>query len=1419
MTMSQINPAADESYQDTQALLNYLQSLDIKVSVDANNHHLKLNAPKGTLSAALQETLKHRKAELLAFISEQTRISQTLNGYQTIQVVDRSKPIHASFAQQRLWFLDQLAEGKSHLYNIPLFLRVSGNLHISALIPSVNEIIRRHEVLRVFFQAPQEGTKEPYQKIMPALVLDAPLHDLTTLEKQAREARIQQLACQEAKWPFDLAAGPLLRLSIIKTTHEEHLLLFNFHHTIFDGLSIRIFLQELKALYTAYLKAKGNDQPLTLPPPEIQYADFSQWQRDLLSGENLQQQLAFWLAHLDGAPAFLELPTDNPRPVNQELKGARFSFTLDSELTQCLRELSQNSHTTLFMTLYAAFAIFLARHANVEDLVIGTPVANRNHRQLESLIGFFANTLALRFHVEPDLLLVDFLQQVKATVGKSLQYQHIPFEKLVDELKVERNLNHNPLFQVMFTFQDAYLENFSLPELTVSTLDFNQQDTQFDLTLIVREYSDKLVCIFEYAADLFESATITRMSERFRRLLQSIIESPQTRLADLALLPVSEQQTILKGFNPPVTPYPLNLMLHQLVEAQAAQHPDRIAACFKDTSLSYAELNTQANQLAHQLIALGVQPGIYVGICLERSLTLLVAILGILKAGGAYIPLDPSYPDERLQFMLEDADAQVLITQTHLLHRLPAKHRQVFCIDTDWQTNCRDAMQNPTNRSQLHDLAYIIYTSGSTGKPKGVMVNQHNLLNTYYAYAKVYPLTEISAHLQMANYAFDVFSADWIKALCSGSKLVLCPSELLGSAEELYALMRKERIESADLLPSTVRQLNTYLQNSSQQLDFLKVCVIGSDTCYMQEYREFQQHCSPQTRVISAYGVTEATIDSTYIANIDMLLPDDAIVPIGKPFPNTQIYVLDKQHNPVPIGVPGEIYIGGASVAQGYLKRPALTAEKFIHLNLNGKTQYLYKSGDAARWRADGNLEFMGRLDNQIKLRGLRIELGEIETALIRHPLVKEAVVLMVDTESTPFLSAYVVLKEPVDDLNYVLRSWLESQVPSYMVPSAYVVLEAFPLTPNGKVNRNALPVPNRQPIQKRYMAPRDSLELRLTLLWEKVLDKSPLSIKDNFFEIGGDSLLAIRLISTINREFGKQIPLHTIFQNSTIEQLTTVLRQSGATSHWNPLVCLQPQGAKTPLFCVHAAGGIVFRYLQVASLLGTERPFYGIQARGIEHGDEPYASIEEMAADYVKAIRTIQPHGPYLLAGWSFGGSVAFEMARMLEQEGENVPLVLMIDAPSPYVDGYEPDDVEFMLERLRPAAGLALTEVYAQGSRQNQLIYLFKEQKLAGLLAPDIDFKDAELRMKIHMHHNKIICEYRPVSPFQGKIIFFKPMEKIPFDSRMGNPITDWASFARQGIEVHEAPGNHFNMFSPVNGPVLARQIKACIEQSLVI
>ncbi|RKZ72716.1 MAG: non-ribosomal peptide synthetase, partial [Candidatus Parabeggiatoa sp. nov. 1] len=981
--------------------------------------------------------------------------------------------LYCSFAQQRLWFLDRLAEKKSHAYNIPLFLRAEGELLLKPLTLAINEIIRRHEVLRTIFQEPEKEDKEPYQVILPGLTIKMPLIDLTELSENESEKRLQSIACQKAGEPFYLSKGPLLRLSVIKIKEKEHVLLFNVHHIIFDGLSVAIFLTELSTLYEAFSLGK----PSPLADLEIQYADFSAWQRKRLTGEALEAHLKFWQTHLDGAPPFIELPTDHPIPPVQTFKGERKHFDLNTELTNSLRELSQQNNGTLFMKLYAAFAVLLSRYTNKSDIVIGTPIANRNHKQVESLIGFFANTLALRCHVTKDLSFTEFLKQVKETALKAYKHQEFPFEKLIDELKIERSLSHNPLFQVMFAFQNAHTEDFALPGITFSPFNFEYNVSKFELTLILREFKDKLSGVFEYSTDLFDASTIERMIEHFQILIKGILEKPLEKVSQLPILTKSEEHLLFVKFNDTKTDFPKDKCIHQLFEQQVENSPEQVAVVFGDEKITYRELNTRANQLAHYLMTLGVQAETLVGICVERSLEMVVGLLGILKAGGAYVPLDPDYPASRLQFMLEDSSVPVLLSQSHLLEKLPVSTEKVLCLDEreKWASY---SGENPIRQSGPENLAYAIYTSGSTGKPKGAGVFHQGFTNLVNWFVTDLKLTADDSTLIISPFSFDLTQKNFFAPLILGGKLHILPSAYY-DPESITKLIADKTITWVNCTPSAFYPLTEPNDDSTfLKLASLRYAVLGGEPISLPRLWSWLQAESCQAQLINSYGPTECTdVCVAYLLDKPTL---DKTIPIGRPIYNVHLFLLDENRALLPVGVAGELYIGGESVGYGYFNDVEMTQSKFIPNPFNNDSR-LYKTGDLARWLPDGNLEYLGRIDHQIKLKGFRIELGEIEVTLSQHEAVKEAVVILHDQDNNPRLAAYVTLVTQIDDIVSMLRSWLKTHLPEYMLPASITVLEKLPLTPNGKIDRKALPEPDITNRKNSYLPPRNTLELRLS--------------------------------------------------------------------------------------------------------------------------------------------------------------------------------------------------------------------------------------------------------------------------------------------------------------------------------------------------
>ncbi|MBW4609137.1 MAG: amino acid adenylation domain-containing protein [Hassallia sp. WJT32-NPBG1] len=1045
-----------------------------------------------------------------------------------------------SFSQQRLWFFNQL-EPDSCAYNIPAAVRLTGLLNISALSHSISEILRRHEALRTTFTT-VDG--QPVQTINPAFSCTLPLIDLQALSQAEREQETLRLARAEAQRPFDLEKGPLLRVTLLRLEEQDHVILFTMHHIVSDGWSTGILIRELTTLY----QGCDRGQPCNLPELPIQYVDFAVWQRQWLQGEVLNKQLNYWKQQLGGNLPVLELPTDRPRPAIQTDRGATISFTLSESVTAALKNLSQQQGATLFMTLLAAFKVLLHRYTQQDDILVGTPIANRNRSEIEGLIGFFINTLVLRSNLAGNPTFKQLLAQVREVTFGAYAHQDLPFEQLVEELQPERDLSHSSLFQVMFILQNAPTETLHLPNLTLNPLKVESKTANFDLTLSMVETEAGLKGGIEYNTDLFNADRITRMLDHFQILLAGIVAHPDQSLYELPLLTATEHQQILTTWNSNKIYVPQQC-IHQLFEAQVEKTPDAVAVVFDKEKLTYQELNQRANQLAHYLQIQGVKPEVLVGISLEYSCELVVGILGILKAGGAYLPLDPGYPQERLAYMLEDAQVSVIITQKKLGNNLPIHNSHIICIDSGWEQITNQTRENPVSNVTPNNLAYVIYTSGSTGKSKGVMIEHRSLLNAYLAWEEAYHLQKnATSHLQMASFSFDVFSGDLVRALCSGGKLVLCPRELLLEPEKLYQLMLQEKVDCAEFVPGVLRNLMQYLEQSQQRLDFMQLLICGSDSWYVQEYEEFRQLCNSQTRLINSFGLTEATIDSTYFEAGTTKLPVEQLVPIGQPFANTQIYILDRYLQPLPVGVIGEIYIGGAGLARGYLNRLDLTAEKFIPNSFTQETgEYLYKTGDLGRWLPDGNIELIGRVDNQVKLRGFRIELGEVEAVLGKHPILKESVVLVrEDRPKQQQLIAYVVPESA--HLNQInssdLQQFLQEQLPSYMIPSAFVMLAAFPLTPNGKIDRRALPKPDLQEIENTFIAPHTETEIKLAQLWSKVLCVEKVGIHDNFFEIGGNSLLTTKLILKIRAVFQVDFPLRILFESPTVASLAITLEK-----------------------------------------------------------------------------------------------------------------------------------------------------------------------------------------------------------------------------------------------------------------------------------
>jgi amino acid adenylation domain-containing protein len=1236
--------------------LSHLRRLDVKLWAEGDD--LCYEAPSKALTPALLQQLKERKAEILTFLRNVNASSSS--NLSPILPAPRDGNLPLSFAQARLWFLNQL-EGNSAAYNIPAAVQFQGSLNVAVLEQAVGEIVRRHEALRTNFEIVSGSV---VQVINPKPTTIIPIVDLQALPEEQQSATVKSLVTDSAQRLFDLANETLIRLTLLRLAPESHVLVVVMHHIIADAWSIGIFIQELSSLYEAFSTAKLSPLP-NLP---IQYADFAHWQRVWLDGEVLSTQLNYWQQQLAGCSPLLELPTDRVRPPVQSFRGAQQHVEINLELTHQLKSLSQRCGTTLFMTLLAAFVILLWRYTGVEDIVVGSPIANRNRREIEPLIGFFVNTLVLRVNLEENPSFAELLTQVKQLTLDAYAHQDLPFEKLVESLQPERSLSYHPLFQVMFVLQNAPIEELQLSGLTLTPLPVETGTAKFDLLVSVEETKRGLQASWEYNSDLFDATTITRISGHFQNLLAAIVANPTERISDIPLLTPTERQQLLVEWNNTQSDYPQNKCIHQLFEEQVERTPDAVALVHQEKQLTYRELNARANQLANYLLSLGVGSEVLVGICVERSFAMVVGLLGILKAGGAYVPLDPSYPFERLSFIVNDTQLPVLLTQQSLLNKLPEIRAQVICIDTDWEAIRKHCQENPTNRLTKSNLAYIIYTSGSTGKPKAVSVIHQGVVRLVKE-ANYANLNAKEVFLQLAPICFDASTFEIWGSLLNGARLVLFPNHM-PSLEELGQTIERYQVTTLWL---TAGFFHLMVDERLEDLRPLRQLLAGGDVLSVSHVQKFLNKLD-NCKLINGYGPTENT---TFTCCYSITKPQQLIdlVPIGRPIANTEVYILDPNLQPVPIGVVGELYISGDGLARGYFNRPELTAEKFIpnpHNKSKVKSQKskLYKTGDKARYLPDGKIEFLGRIDNQVKVRGFRIELGEIEAVLSQHPEVRETVVMATqDIPGEKRLIAYVVPIPLQAPINKELRRFLAEKLPDYMVPSTFVLLDALPLTPNGKVDHQSLPHPDTTRLEPEdtFVAPKDELELQLTKIWEEILDIHPVGITDNFFDLGGHSLLAVRLFAQIEKKFGKNLPLATLFQAATIEELSKIIRQEEWLAPWSSLVAIQPNGSRPPLFYIHAGGGNLLVYRDLGLSMGPDQPVYGLQPRGLDGKYAPHTRVEDMAAHYLALIKSRQPHGPYFFAGLSTGGIVALEIAQQLHRLGEEVALLALFDTYGP--------------------------------------------------------------------------------------------------------------------------------------------------------
>ncbi|ETX03409.1 MAG: hypothetical protein ETSY1_00165 [Candidatus Entotheonella factor] len=1383
------------------------------VSLWLEGDRLRYRAPNGALTPERRADMARRKADIVAFLSD----NMAPDAYKAIQPAprdDRGLPL--SFAQQRLWFLDQLGSGAA--YNSGFALTIRGRLNVTAFERALSDIVRRHESLRTTFTT-MDGA--PRQIIHAAAPLNVSMTDLQHLSPVDQAAEVKRLARNELQRLFDLASDLMLRAALLKLSSETHVLLLTLHHIATDGWSFGILFQELEALYEAFIQ--GNPSPLAALP--IQYADFASWQRQWEQSDAFAQQLSYWTKQLAGVPERLALPTDRPYPSRMTFDGGTVHVRLNAELTAQLRQLSQQAGTTLFMTLLAAFQGLLARYSGQDDIVVGTAIANRNRSEIEPLIGFFVNMLALRANLSGNPTFRELLDQVRQVTQAAYDHQDLPFEQLVEVLQPTRSVEHQPLVQVGFALQNMTMGTPELSDLHLEPVAVELQTARLDLEMFLTEVDGELDGMCLYKTALFEANTIERMLRHYQTLLNRVVNDPDQPVFELPLLTEAERHQLLVEWNDTAIVFEADPCVHHLVEQQVERAPEAVAVEFEGWQLTYGTLNRRANQLAHYLRRQGIGHDIRVGICVERSLNMIVGLLGILKAGGAYVPLEPTYPQERLAFMMRDSGMAVLLTQASLVDQLPVAQVQLdhlphlVCLDRDWPLIARECPDNPSVPviPGAQQLAYVMYTSGSTGTPKAVMTLHGGFRNFVLWYQRAFAAGSADRTMQFANLAFDASTLDIWPTLICGARLHLIDRDLMSAPQRLQDWLIQYGI--------TVIHIPTLITEQFLALPWpaetaLRLLVTGGE----------QLHRTPAAsmpfEVVNNYGPTENSMASTWYAVPPESPPNP---PVGRPLDNHRLYILDPDLQPVPVGVAGELYAGGIGVSRGYLNRPGLTADKFIP-NPFGEGR-LYKTGDLVRYLADGNIEFLGRIDNQVKLRGFRIELGEIEAVLSQHEAVNEAVVILDETDDHKRLVAYVAGASTAE-LPAILKSHLKARLPNYMVPSDIVALDTLPLNTNDKIDRSALPTPDIRG-EDGYEPPRNELEQRLAEVWSTVLKRQDIGIDDDFFDLGGHSLLAVELLSRIQQVFHKQLPLDVLFQNPTIVQLAGQLSDAREKALVTHLLPIQPSGTQTPLFCVAGANGYAFYFRDLAVRLGADQPVYGLEAPGRDGGSPLPDSVESHASQLLIPLRQQQPHGPYLLAGYSAGCAVAFEMASQLEQQGETVRQLIIVDTglishPEHFTERSDLDWIWYMVRRVETLKEVALGLDYQHLAQQpdDQARWQLAAEHLHrhGVLPEyaSLALLQTGLRVGQELMFNYTIYQpshsiAAPIVLYRAKDIDAQLLQENRACSHYDRNDWGWRAYTQRPVQVSWVPGNHGSMLYEPHVHTLAAHLQAHIHARL--
>ncbi|MCP5364677.1 MAG: amino acid adenylation domain-containing protein [Hyphomicrobiales bacterium] len=1305
-----------------------------------------------------------------------------------------------SFAQERLWFLDEM-QTKGSTQNYSFAIRLQGHLDLKILRRSLQEMIARHDVLRTTFKVVES---EPVQFITDQLDWDLVIVDLSMRDEDEKSAALSQALADEVYLKFDLEYGPLFYAKLFKLEMSDHVLLFNAHAAIFDENSRTLFLRELITLYDGHRTNRNG----ILPDLPAQYVTFTEQERDAFQGSALDAQLQHWKKALSGASQTLELPLDQPRPPIQSYRGRTIAFVLNEELTRSINTLSERAGVRAGDVLLTGFVALIHRYTGLEDFLLGRRIANRALAETASLIGRFSNVLVLRAGLSRDLTFLDLLKELSQTSWETEENHNVPFELLVDQLETGRDLSRSPLVQVVFEDSD---EDIALPRIegvNVTPLAPVTAVAQFDFLLSIRSAGASMDGTITYAEDLFEPETISRFIGHLRTILESAATHPDHPISALPILTSAERDDLLERWNDTAMSYPQDQCIHQLIEEQTDRSPEAIAISFEGETLSYGELDRRANQLAHYLRNHGIGPDVLVGICLERSPQIYVAILGVLKAGGAYVPLDPGYPKDRLEFIVADSQSKVLIVEGRVADRVPTHEGSVIAIDTDWQNIAMESDARPCADMEPSNRAYVIFTSGSTGKPKGVQIEHRSAVNLFSTMKDRPGLAAEDIWLSSTPISFDMVIPELFLPLVVGARIELVSRAIAQDGSRLAEELARSNATVFQATPSTWRML---LEVEWPGSPGLKALCGGEATP-----RDLAERLLPKVASLwNMYGPTETTVWST-----THLVTDTSrhSIPIGRPLGNTQIYILDRCLNPVPVGVPGELHIGGNGVARGYLNRPELSEERFIPDPFgNNPADRIYKTGDLARYLPNGDIDFLGRMDNQVKVRGFRIELGEIEAVLAQHPRIRQNVaVVYQDTVGVGQLAAYIIPDgnaglEPAE-----LRAFLKKKLPDYMVPSLFIPMEIFPQTPSGKVDRNALPAPTSTQArtgEAGYTAPRTPTEETLAAIWAESLNIDRVGIRDNFFDLGGHSLLAIRMFSKIDKQFSRQVPLGTLFQAPTIEQLAQILDSHDDT--WTPMVSIQESGTAPPFFCV---GGGILHMRNLSQHLGADQPFYALQTETLEGEQLLEAQLDRIASSMVEEVRSVQPNGPYYLGGAYGSAMVSLEMARQLQAEGEEVAILVAFNTlpkRREHSTGRRIFNRLGTILRTSPARwSERLREIDWLHAKESVMSILwriaYKYHKVIGRPMPRYLRTGHYAEMLVR----RAASQYKPSEPFRGDATLY--LTGHWWHLNADDPFRGWQDLIDRPPHAVQVPGDPCTMFTEPNVTVLGQRLKECLDDA---